>query len=276
MRLFTVQAVMMLVAALPASAVTILGVGGDNHLYSVATGTGATTDLGTLPTPTAGVYGDIAYNPLSGALYVVSFDTNVSQHSVLYRVFVGNPSAATVVGDTGIVDINSMVIDPTTGTMYGVGGMNLNQLYTIDQNTGVATAVGSTGVYKSAGDLSFDNSGNLYLTSSTPNSDSLYLINKATGAGTLKGSLGVGNVYGTAYDPTSNTMYGFTNPGGGGEIITINLNTGVATNLIGYNIGFYGATDFEPEPGTTILLLSGIFALAVVAYRRRAVLRQHQ
>ena len=267
----------MLVTALPASAVTILGVGSDNHLYSVVSATGATTDLGSLPTPPGGVYGDIAYNPLTGGLFVVSFDPNMSQHSLLYSVSVSNPSAATVVGDTGVVDINSMVVDPTTGTMYAVGGMNLNQLYTINPTTAAASVIGSTGVYRSSGDLSFDNSGKLYLTSSTPNADTLYSINPTNGAGTLIGSLGVNNVYGTAFDPSTNTMYGFTDSGNE-HIITINLNTGLATSLTTYGPGFYGvtATDFEPEPGTTILLLSGLFALAVVAYRRRAVLWQHQ
>jgi hypothetical protein len=275
MRLFTVQAVMMLVSALPASAISILGVGSDNHLYSVVTSSGATTDLGALPTPAGGVYGDIAYNPLTGSLFVVSFDPNMSQHSILYNVSISNPSAATIVGDTGVVDINSMVIDPTSGTMYAVGGMGLNQLYTVNQTTGAANVIGSTGVYRSSGDLSFDNSGKLYLTSSTPNADTLYSLNTTTGAGTLIGSLGVANVYGTAFDPITNTMYGFTDSGNE-HIITINLNTGVATTLVAYGPGFYGATDFEPEPGTTLLLLSGLLALAVVAYRRRAVLRQHQ
>jgi hypothetical protein len=231
------------------------------------------TDLGALPVPAAGEYGDVAFDPFNNHLYAVSFDPNFSLNSVLYDIPVNNPAGATAIGSTGFTGLNALEVS-ATGTVYAVGGPNLNTLYTINTGTGAATAVG-TGTYFSSGDLEFVN-GTLYLTSLRPGmNDLLYSINTSTGAGTAIGSgLGFSRVFGTAFDDATNTFYGFTNPSSGTpQVISIDTTLGVGTLVHTYGSltnAFIGDTDVDsPEPGTVALSAFGLAALLGFAHYRR-------
>jgi hypothetical protein len=206
----------------------MLGAGTDGNLYGIVPTTGATVFIGKLPE----VMSDIA--AFNGSLYGIS-DPSLFETSTLYRI---NPDTgvSTAIGDTSI-SLNALVFG-STGTLYAAGG---DSLYTINPSTAKATLVGKgsgAGTYNSSGDLEFDNTGKLYLTSSTSSAgDQLFSINSSTGQGVLVGNIGFKNVYGLVY--LNGTMYGFTALG---QVIAINLSTGAGTLVATYLPGFDGTT----------------------------------
>jgi uncharacterized protein (TIGR03437 family) len=218
----------------------ILGAGSDGRLYSIVPATGATTLIGVLPT----VMSDIAaYN---GSLYGISY----SIPSVLYEI---NPSTAagTAIGGGTGANLNALVFS-SNGTQYAAGA---DSLYTINTSTGIAALVGSgggSGTYLSSGDLEFDSTGKLYLTSAGFSGDQLFSLDPATGQGTLIGSVDFSGVLGLAY--YGGIAYGFTS---GGQVITINLSTGAGTAIANYAPSFNGTTLFAPAGTTTPSISSG-------------------
>jgi hypothetical protein len=220
------------------------------QLGKVDVATGGVTMIGSMGT----VMTDIAFDP-SGNLWALSF-------SNFYRIdpTTGN---ATLVGGHSIPDGNALVFGQD-GTLYAAGNY-LTLLYTINTNTGLATAIGDIG-FHSAGDLAFLGN-DLYLTSTTD-----HLIRIGLG-GTLNvtdvGPLGVSSVLGLARGDDG-IMYGMA----GRQILTINTSTGQATFLRNYNFDnlgvAYGASfisEATPEPSTISMLCIG--AVGVLIYVRR-------
>ena len=209
----------------------VLGAGSDGNLYSIAPQSGATTLLGRMPT----VMSDLAtYN---GVLYAISYQP-FGGSSVLYTINPNNGSGSAI-GSAGPT-LNALCFNQT-GTLYAAGS---DSLYTINTATGQATLVGSgtgAGVYNSSGDLMFDFSGNLYLTSVGASDDQLFALDPSSGQGTLIGDIGFSSVYGMVY--YNDTVYGFTS---GGQVITINPSTGAGASVAGYTPGFNGTTVFAP------------------------------
>jgi len=207
----------------------ILGAGSDGRLYSIVPTTGATTLIG----PLATVMSDIA--AYDGSLYGISYSTP----SVLYGID-PNTGAGTAIGSGTGATLDALVFSPS-GTLYAAGA---DSLYTINTSTGNSTLVGSgsgAGTYSSSGDLEFDATGKLYLTSVGFSGDQLFSLNPATGQGTSIGNIGFSGVLGLAY--YSGIVYGFTS---GGQVITINLSTGVGTAIASYTPGLNGTTLFAP------------------------------
>ena len=198
--------------------------------------------IGRLPA----VMSDIA--AFNGTLYGIS-----GGGSTLYSIDPSSGSGTAIGSGTGAA-LNALAFSPS-GTLYAAGG---DSLYTIDITTGTATEIGSgsgAGAYTSSGDLEFDSSGNLYLTSTGASGDQLFAIDPTTGQGTLIGNIGYSQVYGLAY--FNGVMYGFT---GGGSAITINLTTGAGTLVCTYNLSFDGATAIAPPtPPSPQTLLADAF-----------------
>jgi hypothetical protein len=208
---------------------------------------------------------DIAFSS-NGDLYGITF-------SQLFKLDKTN-GKSTLVGNLG-TSLNSLVFSKD-GTLYGAS----NGLYTINVNTGAATAVsnGNSGYgFSSSGDLAFVGS-QLYL-SSTPG-DSLVQIDTATGIGSLVGNIGYSGVFGLASDNNVN-LYGVT----GTTVIKINPLTGTSTALVNYGgQGLFGANGTAfiaeavvqepnvpsdvPEPATALLL--GLGSLGAYVSRRRS------
>lgn len=224
------------------------------NLGTVDVATGSATVIGNM----GHVMTDIAFAP-NGDLYAVTFTD-------LYRVNT-TTGASTFIGSLGTPLGENALVFGTNGTLYAASTTSTN-LYSVNTTTGQATVLGNIG-YFSAGDLAFDASGKFYMSSST---NQLIGINTSTFAGTAIGSIGYSNVYGLAFGPDGN-MYGVS----GTDVFTINLSTGAgsspAVNFggqglnIAYGSSFYGESAPVPEPGTMLLLGSGLVGL--VGYGRR-------
>lgn len=169
------------------------------HLATVTLGTYAVHIIGSLGAQLT----DIGFNPKDGQLYGVSFTS-------FYRIN-RTTGKATLIGSLGINDANALVFDG-----QGVGyteGVNSSELYTINPSNGHVTAVGSTKPFKSAGDLTFYNSGLVlsgYTQSNLTNGtdDTLVLLNPKNGAVLAYSELKIANLFGIVCTG-KDTLYGF-------------------------------------------------------------------
>jgi hypothetical protein len=176
------------------------------RLFTVNVGTGQTHVIGQMP---ADMY-DIAFSP-TGSLYGVDGSSN------LWKI---NPNTAsgTDIGALG-TSVNSLVFSPS-GKLYAAG----SRLYSVNTSTGHASGIGNNlNGFSSAGDLAFDASGNLYLSTT---SNDLVRVNTSTGAASKIGPIGFNEVFGMAYGP-DHVMYGLSDATQ--QIFSINLATGHGT-----------------------------------------------
>ena len=190
------------------------------------------------------------------------------------------------IGPTG-VELADIALAPN-GTLYGSGANHV--FYTLDRETGAATAVG-TGIgffvngltvspagviygsgnealvtidpvtgkgtptasgtgFNSSGDLAFSAGGDLYMSSSP--GDILVKLNPATGAGAAVGPIGRANVYGLG--ESLGTLFGITL---GGVLLTIDPATGVGTPLNQAGPATLGmATALGPPPTPPVVKIT--------------------
>ncbi len=117
-------------------------------------------------------------DPVTGLLVPNTFGTNID--------------CARVVEASGSflrLDLDDLAIDPSDGTLFGIdndGGLNPDQLITINKSNGQATLVGLIGINDMEG-LAFGNDGTLFGTTGNnsgvaANDNAFYTINKTTGA----------------------------------------------------------------------------------------------
>ncbi len=218
---------------------------------------GAVLWKGSSPTGSFGVVGstgvqmvDIAFTP-DGTLWGVAQNNNFND---LYTI---NPQTgvSAFVNTMGLGSVNALTSDPS-GQLYAADGPDIYMI----SNIGVETLF-AYGPYQSSGDLEYIN-GNLYLTSKP--GDQLYKIPiSSPNSPVLVGSIGFSDVYGLAY--VNGVLYGYT---GSGQIISIDITDGTGT-LVGTGPGTWGATSSPaPEPGSLLLLGSGILGVGGFVRRR--------
>ncbi len=151
-------------------------------------------------------------SPGQGTLYAT-----VPHWGELWKI---NPTDGTVelVGFTTISDMESVPIpslafDPNTGTMYGGGGFDLSNLYTVNLNTAAVTLVGPTGEGNLVG-LDFDQNGQLFAAVNPTGQGGvggthLATVNKNTGETTIIGPFGISHLGGIAF-ASDGILYGTT------------------------------------------------------------------
>lgn len=244
-----------------------------SSLYTLNPANGAATLVGRVQAGGLDIeLEDIAYNPLTGTMYGVTY-------LELYTLDFQNPSGgvvpATLVGSISGMDYSGNVMRGLTvsldgtlygGTSYGAYAASPGSLYAIDPATAAATQIGLLGTEAGRNlhnwALGMDDTGTLYgAVYTVENLDSwLATINPLTGAATTIGAIpwsmyamtfADGSLYGGAYD--------------GGEFYLIDPATG-ATTLLGTNgLDMFGLTSVPsavPVPGAAALALFGLTTAA--------------
>ncbi|MFC4819219.1 DUF6923 family protein [Dokdonella ginsengisoli] len=129
-------------------------------------------------------------------------------------------------------DIWGMTVDPTTQTLYWIGGDFGEQLSTIDPATGATTfvaAVSGLATPINITAIAVDADGQLY--GIEQQNDNLVRIDKVTGASSVVGPLGVNALFtsGLAFDPSSGTLYFSNLEFAGNGVYRVDKTTGQAT-----------------------------------------------
>jgi len=237
----------------------------DNHgnLYSVTT-TGAISTIGqTKLGSTTIVLSDIAICCTGGTTQFFGIDSG----STLYAIN-PNTAALTSIGPTGNV-YNALAF--ANGTLYAAG----NSIFSsINTTTGAGHVIGNNGGFASSGDLVF--TGSVMLETVAAGTDRLATVNLLTGIATLGANTTQHSILGLCY--INGVLYGFNSDG---WFFSINPTSG-GLNYIsqfkdatGANIFFTGAACCDTpqqqllaEPGSVMLLLSGLTAVGLVGRRR--------
>jgi hypothetical protein len=219
----------------------------------------------------------LAFNPLTGVLYGSTGNSPVATAARLVSI---NPATGLVtpigsfnagpVNGTGVpATMADIAFDPA-GNLYGVASIGGPQLYSINQATGQATVIGSTGLTSTSGGGLAISPGSTFF--GTPTSSRFGTYNSTTGAFTniVAPTLPIGGAYASlAFDGA--TLYGMdlgSTASTPTHLVTFDTSTGAVTDL-GAGVGFIDAIAFAvPEPGSMSLCAAA--AAGLLVRRRRS------
>ena len=253
-------------------------------LIRIDAATGAGTVVGT-PAGIPGLTG-LAFTS-SGALFDSTLDAPqlapVPRAPTLIRLdpasggLLGAPVPITFAG--AALSVNDLAVQPGTDALFGTSidvATFVNTLYRIDPTTGIATRIGNTGLIGAT--LAFAPGGALYMTSAqftasgTFTQGFLHTLNPATAAVlTTSAPFTAAHVGGLTVRPSDGVI--FASGGMAGDLYTLSP-TGAQTLVGVTGAGGLGDIAFQPtvvpEPGTVLLVGSGLAGLALgTAARRR-------
>lgn len=210
---------------------------GSNNLWAVNPTTGAETLVYTgYP---GGNAATLAQRPSDGMLFY-AINSAAGDNGAVYRFNPATPSVAPVLlgnlGPAAGVNVSSgfRMAFSSAGTLYymvGSGGTaDPNTLYTVNQNTGLATKVTTITGTNDGGDMAF--SGNtIYIVDQNRN---LFTATTAGGAATALGTINFGgatpNTIGIAFDGTGRMLVQTVSAAAGGQFWSV---TGTTAALIG-------------------------------------------
>jgi hypothetical protein len=258
------------------------GGGAPGELYSIDPNTGAATPIGALVDSSANSYAvtGLAFDSLTGILYgSTSFQSPTGAASLVAI----NPltGAVTFIGSftTANNTMGDLTFDTATATLYGTGSFDTN-LYTINTTTGVATAVGSSGLSGTPRGVGLAESSGGGLFGSPLGADQqLVVYSKTNGSAvtvaTLSGApFSSGNINAMAFS-SNGTLYGVnvntSDTNRPTDLVTINVTTGVISD-VGASVNKLDAIAFVtvvPEPSTCALFGAGFILLGAWMFHRR-------
>ena len=210
---------------------TLYGVhdSGNGSLVTINTTTGAATIVGALPAPLVDVQG-LAFDTVNSQLFA-------ADNGGLEAIFTLDTAATTATFEmqTGVEEPNGAAHDPVSGVTYILAQFD-DLLYSIDENTGVATLIGQlSDTTESFDNLAVDpagptlyaeSGGDLFTIGATD--ATVTLVGDIFRAGTTTSVFAVG----LAYDHINNVLWAVDS----NELFTVNTTTTEAT-LIGSTTG---------------------------------------
>ena len=283
-------------ATVNADLIAISGAGQtDSILYKIDPTTGAATQLGDTG---LNHFTGLAVHPTSGVLFGHR-NLRFTDLGELYTLNIGT-AFPTFIGTTGISASDLTFADD--GTLYGWMelhdgrfGMDVDDLVTFSQSTGVVTRVGEAGSDSNRSGLAFDSNGALHLkvgaVSQADGMPRMFTVNPATGV-TTSGQALTGNPTNTLDFDENDVAYSVerrfdvSNAYLGTFLQTIDIQTGVVTDVariqtsanISPHISAIAFTSFEvsavPEPSTYALFSCVMLGMIGVLGRREMARRQ--
>ena len=226
---------------------------GDNTLYAINPNTYALTPIGFTGVGT-GDFGDLAFNPNSNTAYWVPGRGNDNLYTINLQT-----GAASLVGAHGIDDMFALAYDTATNNLYGESSNG--NFYSISTTNGAATLLGSNTVYP--GGMTYRADTNQLILLGAGNAQ-FWQLNPANGAAALLGGNGFVNDNGLAWDPVQGKFFV---DDWSSNFYTGDPNTWLLTQ-VGSLPGPFDGIIYTPEPGTMLLLGSGIVGLATRLRRK--------
>jgi len=227
-----------------------------NSLYSIDPNTYALTFIGSTGVG-SGDFGDMAYNPNTNTAFWVPGRGNDNLYSLNLQT-----GAATLIGAHNIDDMFALGFDTATNTLYGESSNG--NFYSLSTTNGAATLLGSNSAYPGGLTYRADSNQLVLLGAGTA---SFNAVNPANGQLTFLGGSGFVNDNGVAWDPVQGKFF---IDDWSGNLYTADPNT--------YNLTQIGSlpTEYDgiiyvgavPEPGTMLLIGSGIVGLATRLRRK--------
>jgi hypothetical protein len=256
---------------------TAAGAAGELFILNPATGAmiqdiGPLNDISSLNYPITG----LAMNPITGVLYGSTGNSTPGTEARLVTI---NPTTAqvTLIGSFNAGPVNTGGTPSTmadlafdaAGNLFGIGSIGGPQLYSINQLTGQATVVGSTGLTSTSGGGLAISAGHIFYGTPTSTRFGTYDPNTGAYSNIAAPTRPVSGAYaGLSFDETG-TLYGL-NLGSSSlltHLVTINPLTGAVTDL-GQSVANLDAIAFVPEPGTASLFIFGLAGLLIRARRK--------
>ncbi len=226
----------------------------NNSLYAINPNTYTATFVGSTGVG-AGSFGDLTYNPNTNTAYWVPGRGNDNLYTVNLQT-----GAATLVGSHGIDDMFALGYDTATSTLYGQSSNG--NFYSLSTTNGAATLLGSNSVYPGGLAYRADTNQLILLGAGTA---SFNQINVTNGAATFLGGSGFVNDNGVTWDPAQGKFFVDDYSG---NLYTGDPNTYALTNVGTLPGEFDGIAYVAPEPGTILLIGSGIVGLATRLRRK--------
>jgi hypothetical protein len=228
----------------------------NNSLYAINPNTYTATFIGSTGIA-AGSFGDLAFDPNSNTAYWVPGRGNNNLYTINLQT-----GAASLVGAHNIDDMFALGFDSGTGKLYGES--SAGSFYNISTSNGSATLLGSNGVYPGGLTYRSDTSQLILLGAG---SAQFLQVNPADGSTTLLGGSGFVNDNGVTWDSQQGKFFVDDYSG---NLYTGDPNTWGLTQVASLPGAFDGIiyVGQVPEPGTILLIGSGILGLATRLRRK--------